>query len=985
MKQVALGVSRFLARSLAILTISGLLMSWMPLNWVMAQTTSLEQAEFSSDPVLEKLWNQNLDDPAPQVRPKSVVQPARPAASSSSQKSQTNPQARKPLPEKAGANVQPGQTAQSATVSGAKGVSVAPKTLESKTRQQVVSPETKRSASSVPKQETPATVIPENRQEKAKANPQTSSKTHSAQADPVQNKPIEGNKKQESLPASSAQAEKSQPASSAEKVKPQPAAAAKATPEKPEKAPSTAAQLEKAQPATQPAKVKSKKEKPKKEKKLKQPKQTPNSLWQPTIEANPGAQPLPAKPLALPDGQASLERKAESAKKEKHSPAQTTSRAKDNRVAQPSATPQPLAQDQAEAKAVSAESKKQAKPPRKQKTAKLPPEKTEPKGASKTESPTPRKEAETRQPDILQPESRPVASQLPQPDVARPEKNAEQKLNTNQQEQKQKQKQEKPGKTESEKAKKKIKKQRDKQPDKPQPAIQPKQGTASLSTQPAPQKTEAAPTAFVGAESKASPKPEKMKREKEKAQQKAQEKIKQEKVKQEKKHKPDPVKQDANQAKSAPLTPNAPHPFAADTPEKAVTPAASKPLMEAFPQAGPNVKDKKAKLKKVKPPKPVQPARTSAERPHPDKTASGMTPEGTVPDATLAQKPGKAGSPVKQTEQKAASSTQAKHLEPEKVKPEKLPEKSKEEKTKKEKRKKEKTVKPGDTQPLPPKTEAATPAVTSATQTRKSQPAAQPSQPPHEAARPVSSPPAKAEPEAPTLAKAPATMTDGMVKVHQLTGEYVTLLGQWQQSSKKQGLEPVLDKGQEAAVAILKVADNLTDADFKALEAQLPGYLMIRNEILVIAPDPAFFLGIAKQKGKPVDIAFFDLMRQTLNGYWPTTMEQLDHLSGCSRFGSGELVRLYGGWKTFERQFPHAYQKALQDPNLLLRHDIEDQLLNGDSACEGPDSVIQELERFVVTYPKSELTPQLQKRIETLKQGKSNISFKQGVKYRYAE
>jgi hypothetical protein len=218
-------------------------------------------------------------------------------------------------------------------------------------------------------------------------------------------------------------------------------------------------------------------------------------------------------------------------------------------------------------------------------------------------------------------------------------------------------------------------------------------------------------------------------------------------------------------------------------------------------------------------------------------------------------------------------------------------------------------------------------------------------------------------------------------QARQLTDAYLELLTQWQQAKGKEGLEPILNKGQEAAVAILKVADALSEQEFNALGKRMPGYLMIRNDILVVGPDPNFFITLATQKGKPVDIAFFKLVSETLNGYWPSTMEQLDNLSGCTRFGTGQLSDLYGGWTKFRQQYPKAYQKAFEDPNLLLIHDIEDQLLNSNSACEGPESVIQELEKFIQAYPRSPLTPSLKKRLEALRQNKADMIFNQGVRH----
>ncbi|WP_373531810.1 hypothetical protein [Vampirovibrio sp.] len=91
MKPLSIGFSRFLARSLSIAVIGSLLASWTPLGISMAQDASEESPAL--DASLERLWNQSLDDPSPQVRgvpgappaqrvnpPKAQPSPPKPAA-----------------------------------------------------------------------------------------------------------------------------------------------------------------------------------------------------------------------------------------------------------------------------------------------------------------------------------------------------------------------------------------------------------------------------------------------------------------------------------------------------------------------------------------------------------------------------------------------------------------------------------------------------------------------------------------------------------------------------------------------------------------------------------------------------------------------------------------------------------------------------------------------------------------------------------------
>lgn len=204
---------------------------------------------------------------------------------------------------------------------------------------------------------------------------------------------------------------------------------------------------------------------------------------------------------------------------------------------------------------------------------------------------------------------------------------------------------------------------------------------------------------------------------------------------------------------------------------------------------------------------------------------------------------------------------------------------------------------------------------------------------------------------------------------------------EWLTSEQKQSLEPVLVQGQLAVEAILHEEGSLSAESLKIIGQQMHGYLLQTNHGLVVSPDPVYFAAQAKIHGLPADVAFITLMRQTLNGYWPVTMEQISGMSGCTRFGSRELVRLYGAWKSFQNAYPTAYQSLLKNPNLPLVSDIENQLLNSHSACDGPASVQDELQSFIAGYPNSDLTPKLKKRLGSFRRKSAGMVFYQGIQY----
>ena len=214
---------------------------------------------------------------------------------------------------------------------------------------------------------------------------------------------------------------------------------------------------------------------------------------------------------------------------------------------------------------------------------------------------------------------------------------------------------------------------------------------------------------------------------------------------------------------------------------------------------------------------------------------------------------------------------------------------------------------------------------------------------------------------------------------------YLRALEDWQRlaanSSTRMSLETVLEKGQDVVPELLEKMDKMDDAQFDAVQKRMKGYIVNRDELLVVSPDPAFYLEQARAHGTPADIAFFEAMGKTLNGYWPMTMEQMTDFTGCIRYGSGDLVKLYGLWQDFKRLYPGAYKEALADPNLLLLSDVEDQLINGLSACDSPENVRGEYEAFLQAYPQSPLVDGVRQRLHELLENDAGMVFYQGVKY----
>lgn len=226
-----------------------------------------------------------------------------------------------------------------------------------------------------------------------------------------------------------------------------------------------------------------------------------------------------------------------------------------------------------------------------------------------------------------------------------------------------------------------------------------------------------------------------------------------------------------------------------------------------------------------------------------------------------------------------------------------------------------------------------------------------------------------------------AVETPAMAEARQAAEVYRQELETWLSSPRPYGAERALSRGQIAAAAILRASRDMDERTFDGFRGQMPGYLLVWSEVVVVSPDPVYFLAESQKHGMLADTAFFTLMGKTLNAYWPVTMEHISGLNGCTRFGSHELVRLYGEWQNFKKRFPGAYENMLKDPNLPLLADIEDQLQNSQSACDGPDTVMDELRTFIFAYPNANITPTLRQRLESIKQHRTKMDFFQGVQH----
>jgi hypothetical protein len=131
-----------------------------------------------------------------------------------------------------------------------------------------------------------------------------------------------------------------------------------------------------------------------------------------------------------------------------------------------------------------------------------------------------------------------------------------------------------------------------------------------------------------------------------------------------------------------------------------------------------------------------------------------------------------------------------------------------------------------------------------------------------------------------------------------------------------------------------------------------------------------YFLALAQEKGDSADVAFFRTSTATHDaGDWPVYSEQITDETGCTRFGTGSLVRSYAAWAGFRVRYPHRYARWAAEE----LGDIEDEFTGGDCACDDRASVVRELRQFLQRFPSARIAASVRARIRGITSGKIAI------------
>ena len=190
-------------------------------------------------------------------------------------------------------------------------------------------------------------------------------------------------------------------------------------------------------------------------------------------------------------------------------------------------------------------------------------------------------------------------------------------------------------------------------------------------------------------------------------------------------------------------------------------------------------------------------------------------------------------------------------------------------------------------------------------------------------------------------------------------------------------LEEIFEKGLSAAKILMNRSNTLDwftlerfDFDtFEKVKLMMTGFWVNRDDVVVVKPNPDFWVKLAMEKGSEIDKIFFHALQKTYIGWFPVYMKQSSDFSGCVIFDGETITEAYGQWFRFQKNYPDKYIFSVRTE----LEKIEDNMMN-ICICDDEDNYLQELNNFVKLYPDASISDSVSSRLETT--GKYELSIR---------
>ncbi len=204
--------------------------------------------------------------------------------------------------------------------------------------------------------------------------------------------------------------------------------------------------------------------------------------------------------------------------------------------------------------------------------------------------------------------------------------------------------------------------------------------------------------------------------------------------------------------------------------------------------------------------------------------------------------------------------------------------------------------------------------------------------------------------------------------------EYQTALRELRRGTGAESLETVYRLGIAAQLALAN-SDQLDGQTLDSISKIMEGFSVGRDDMGThISRDLDFFGALAQRRGRPSDKLYFGLLKETYPdsiGSAKYTVLLTDGGDQCTLFGSKALTGLYGKWRGLQMNYPGSYKNEIAQE----LSNIERELTARAEACDGKDTVIDELSYFVAQFPNLSITDRVKQRLQAVRSGSSDMKF----------
>jgi hypothetical protein len=200
----------------------------------------------------------------------------------------------------------------------------------------------------------------------------------------------------------------------------------------------------------------------------------------------------------------------------------------------------------------------------------------------------------------------------------------------------------------------------------------------------------------------------------------------------------------------------------------------------------------------------------------------------------------------------------------------------------------------------------------------------------------------------------------------QKVGAYGHEVSRVEASAAPVSLEPLLERGNQLAAELKPIIEELPTGDYEHAVRDMKGFVVNRDEVVLVEPDARFFSTLARKVGTDQDRAYFGFMVKVApEGYWPIYVVRQTDVGGCTDYGTGTLSKLYAeGTETASKLGPY-YRREVEK----TLGDIARQLTGSTCACGDLESVVQELRTFLATSPRAAPAAAVRARLASIERG----------------